>query len=102
MIEEILLASEESIKEHRAELEKQYLWAITNIRNIEKMKESFEEENEILTEEEINAMEDGQDKNDAKTNFMAYDWIKRQLEDNVKAYDMHKENILLLNKALWV
>lgn len=94
--------SKEAIKKYKKELEEKYLWAITNIQNIKTMISNFEKEYNLLTMEEITKMKDWQEKNDAKTAFMAYEWLQKQLKDNNEALEMHKNNILFLNESLWV
>lgn len=90
------LISSESKEKYLAELEEKYIGAVINVNNINQMISDFEEENEILTREQIEELEKGSEQNSAKNVFMAYDWLKQQLKDNQQAVEIHKKSILFI------
>lgn len=87
------IISDESKKLYLWSLEEKYLWNVTNIINLEKMIKEFWE---VPTREEIAKIKDKQEAETAKTKFMAFEWLEKQLKDNKEALEMHKENILFI------
>lgn len=90
------LISKESKDKHLSELEEKYISAVMNVNNIIKMISDFENENQILSREEIKDLPEGEEQNSAKNVFMAYDWLQEQLKNNQKAVEIHKESILFI------
>ena len=100
MLEEHLKnVSKESLEYKKGEIEAQYIGASVNIANVKKLMEADEYQN-ILTMEEIKELE-WEEASTAKTNFMAYESLLKQLKDNEQALEIHNSTLLIINKVLW-